>query len=45
MSAFLILQLVAVKVAYESIVIELSPLTLPLTNIPALPPYIVVPTP
>ena len=41
MSAFLILQLVAVKVAYKSTVIELTPLTLPLTDIPELSPFIV----
>ena len=43
MSVFLILQSVAVKVADEPIVIELVPSTVPLTDIPELSPYIVVP--
>ena len=41
MSAFLILQLVAVKVAYESIVIELTLSTILLMCIPELLPLIV----
>ena len=41
MSAFLILQLVAVKVADELIFIELVPSTVPLTDIPLVLPFIV----
>ena len=43
MSAFLILQLVAVKVADELIFIELALSTVPLTNIPLVLLFIVPP--
>lgn len=43
MSAFLILQSVAVKVADELIFIELAPSTVPLTDIPSKLPCIVPP--
>ena len=41
MSVFLILQLLAIKEADELIFIELTPSTIPLTDIPLLLPFIV----